>query len=363
MKKEKDFKRLNEVFEYLKVKEIKMFPDSKMATPTIVIKRGTTNGVCCDCGKGITKETAFLSCLYESIERFCAEHYCEVNYKGLPSYDNNCFIKPSDFYNYKNTKDNEKINWVKCDEIIKHKKVYVPLECIAFPCDSDFYNVSTIGLSSGKTLDEAILHAIYEILEHDILSTFLMANTFAKKMKKFPENIETILSLLKKNNVEFDCLYLDNIYKIPCVLCLITKVNDLPIKAAGIGCNIDLEVATIRAITEAQQSFDYWNMKYEEKEMNEINIVHPPLYLRDSVIFSKNEVEYKTLYNKIVIHNELNLIIQILSHFTNNIIVKNITDNFFEETVVVKVLIPNMEDSIDDNFLRSKGTLLKKDIL
>ena len=98
-------------------------------------------------------------------------------------------------------------------------------------------------------------------------------------------------------------------------------------------------------------------------EMNEINIVHPPLYLRDSVIFSKNEVEYKTLYNKIVIHNELNLIIQILSHFTNNIIVKNITDNFFEETVVVKVLIPNMEDSIDDNFFRSKGTLLKKDIL
>ena len=128
-------------------------------------------------GKGITAEHAKASAMMEGFERYSAEKQdeklvtgtvSEISSKGN-SIDIETLNLPKDF-----RKENiplMNLEWNLCHDLITDEDYYVPSNAIYHPyvlndntCQSLFKS-NTNGLASGNSLEEAILHGIFEVIE------------------------------------------------------------------------------------------------------------------------------------------------------------------------------------------------------
>ena len=358
--------RLFQAMKILKINNIKFFPDSEMLTPSVLIERESGNNKIIDCGKGENLKNAFYSALFESFERYSAEHFFTHEYYGSSVKLRECInlCSPSSLYPFNPMSihaDSRELYWSKGYDLLSDKECYVPTECIAFPSKSSFSFISTIGLASGQSYIEAIIHAIYEAIEHDTLSTHLIAKQMGSRLKIKNKKILTLLQKFNDKRIDIEVRYLENIYGIPCVITLMRNAPHFEKNnIAGMGCNLNLDVAIMRSITECQQSYDYWYNKYSTGSLIEKGIVHPPLELNEE--FSLNNDELEIDHEKIEFkcnEEELECILDRLKEYITKLICIDITH---KDLLIptVKVMIPDFLETIEYNYIRLKGKLLSE---
>lgn len=262
---------------------------------------GTQDSIWVYSGKGPTKMQAKASGLMESIERFCS---LSRNYLGN-------YIKGT---YYEMTKTYKKV--LHPDEVVEpvlpnfgekssiteyilgydlqnNEEVLVPaqLTLSKYSAKPPFYNTflysHTNGLASGNTVEEAICHALYEVIERDAVSVADLCassipytlsqgkNELHRSQDEFVDDssifkevdisqavneYEPLKFLVKKFNNAGLQLLIKNITQkdigIPTFVasCVETITSDYGYYAKGYGTHLDSNIALVRAITELSQT-------------------------------------------------------------------------------------------------------------
>ncbi|MBO6110070.1 MAG: YcaO-related McrA-glycine thioamidation protein [Methanobrevibacter sp.] len=222
-------------------------------------------------GKGISSEHAKASAMMEGFERYSAEKQCENLVTGtvseISSKGNTIDVEslnlPKDF-----KKENiELINleWNICHDLISGDDYYVPSNAIYHPyvlednsCQSLFKS-NTNGLASGNSLEEAILHGMFEVIERDAWSIFELTHKNYKQIDLDSIESETVndaISKFSENDIKIKLMDFTADVNIPTIAASAddTLLKDAGLLTLGIGTHLDPEVAVLRALTEVAQS-------------------------------------------------------------------------------------------------------------
>ncbi|MBQ2762935.1 MAG: YcaO-related McrA-glycine thioamidation protein [Candidatus Methanomethylophilaceae archaeon] len=219
-------------------------------------------------GKGATKEQAMASAVMEALERYSAEvreddeiiygTYEQAKANGLTvnPYD---LILPMNVLNYV---QDAQIAWTEGFEMFRGEPVWVPA-CEAFypyypDGDLQLYRFHTNGLAAGNTMEEAILHALFELIERDAWS-IAEFNEYANADIEIDDENSVAWKLLKQfeeNGVEIHLKDLTSDIGIPTIGAAADDVRtkDPELLTIGVGTHLNPEIACIRALTEVAQS-------------------------------------------------------------------------------------------------------------
>jgi ribosomal protein S12 methylthiotransferase accessory factor len=222
-------------------------------------------------GKGITTEHAKASAMMEGFERYSAEKQDENLVTGTSSeisskgkvIDIESLNLPQDFKN--ENLDSLNLEWNICHDMITDEDYYVPSNAIYHPYvldNSDCRNLfksNTNGLASGNSLDEAILHGIFEVIERDAWSIFELTRKNSAQIDLDSiesETINDVLSKFRKNEINIKLMDLTADVNVPTIAASSddTLLKDAGLLTLGIGTHLDPEVAILRALTEVAQS-------------------------------------------------------------------------------------------------------------
>ncbi len=220
-------------------------------------------------GKGATVEQAEASAIMEAIERYSAEQQesDEVVYgtysqakeimETVNPVDLILPLRVLDHYN----KQTE-IAWVEAFEMFRGCPIWVPACAVYYPYypddDLQLFSFHTNGLASGNTIEEAILHALFEDIERDAWSIaeykdYTNADVLIRDENSIPAQ------LIKKFNDQGIEIHLKDLTSDIGVTTIgaaadDTRTKDPELLTIGVGTHLNPEIAAIRAITEVAQS-------------------------------------------------------------------------------------------------------------
>lgn len=222
-------------------------------------------------GKGITKDHAKASAMMEGFERYSAEKQDENTVTGtIPEISSKGDIidieslnLPKDF----NKTNMESINleWNIAHDLISGKDYYVASNAIYHPYVNEdnsvfsLFKSNTNGLASGNSLEEAILHGIFEVIERDAWSIFELTHKNSRQIDLKSIESETVNDALSKfsdNEINIKLMDLTADINVPTIAASAddTLLKDAGLLTLGIGTHLDPEVAILRALTEVAQS-------------------------------------------------------------------------------------------------------------
>jgi ribosomal protein S12 methylthiotransferase accessory factor len=262
---------------------------------------GTQDSIWVYSGKGSTKMQAKASGLMESIERFCSlsSNYSKNFIRGTYSELSKTYSKvlhPDEVVEPVLPLYDEKssyIEYVRGYDLQNNEEVLVPAQ-LAFskysskpPSTYTFLYSHTNGIASGNVIEEAICHALCEVIERDAVSIadlcsssipytiFKKANHLKKSkdefvddssifqevdISKIAEEYEPLKFLIKRfNDVGLPLLIKDitqNDIGVPTFVAssIESITSDYGYYAKGYGTHLDSRIALIRAITELSQT-------------------------------------------------------------------------------------------------------------
>ncbi|KQT69084.1 MULTISPECIES: YcaO-like family protein [unclassified Aureimonas] len=161
----------------------------------------------------------------------------------------------------------EPIGWLAGRQLIGGETVFIPLEAARLDLTQEVYgglSRSSNGLASGNNEDEAVLHALCELVERDALTllTFRAGRSIGAARidpAAFESPaIDDLTRRIREAGFKLDLFDLTTGLGIPVVQATIREARG-PVRlqldlAAGVGCHPFAAVAAIRAITEAAQT-------------------------------------------------------------------------------------------------------------
>ena len=222
-------------------------------------------------GKGINEEHAKASAMMEGFERYSAEKQDEMLFIGSLNdvSDMGNFIHPESLNLPNNFKkenlDSMILEWNIGHDLISDEEYYVPSNAVYHPyitentSASPLFKSNTNGLASGNSLNEAILHGMFEVIERDAWSIFELTHKNSSQIDL--DSIESDLikdMLLKfsKNEVDIKLMNLTADINVPTIAASAddTLLKDAGLLTLGIGTHLNPEIAVIRALTEVAQS-------------------------------------------------------------------------------------------------------------
>jgi ribosomal protein S12 methylthiotransferase accessory factor len=359
---------------------------------------GTLDYIWVYSGKGPTKAHARASALMESIERYTSlprkTRYITASYEQIAKeYGRKYVIHPDDVleplkFPYK---DNSVLDFMEGTDLFTNEKVFVPAGIAQSryePADAavnPFQFSHTNGLASGNVIEEAICHALCEVIERDAVSladlrssvipyhvlrslidsfTYngfdvkpLNSETYVDDPDIFPEvevsgtNSQYIELLLQRFNEENIPLLIKDITAdigIPTFIATSVQwiTHDYGYLAEGHGTHPDVRIALMRAITEVSQTRaaniqgardDLRRMNYEmgnTAETKSWQFMHSRK--------KKDFHDIKSIEN-IDILDDIHLILRNLKKVGfEKAIVVNLTDSEIK-VPVVRVIVPGLE--------------------
>jgi len=208
-------------------------------------------------GKGMTPAQNRNSAAFESIERYCAKYAMFDPYRKevRGSYDElkDTAVHPSRFQmTLSHYSDMAEIPWVKSWSLTKKRMCLLPRDFVSY------IPIGSNGLASGNCMEEAILHALFELIERDIymimdLNEFVMPDLDVTGLTN-----PRILGLLKRldSSVSYRIKYIRNDFGIPAFGMYMSGPAGKKQGHAHVVCShLDKEIALSRTITEAIQTF------------------------------------------------------------------------------------------------------------
>lgn len=214
-------------------------------------------------GKGVTAGLARVSAVMESIEMWHAEEATPVvegpvaeMAPGLP-YSVFDLARPARSVLSAATR----LRWVVGRPVGGGDSVWLPHACVRMDTTDPagwsppLLSSDSNGLASGNTLQEALLHGLYEVLERDARAR--VEETGRAGLEVDLGTVTGTSAALLDRFTAAEVLVRVNDFTptagMPCYEAVIWSA-DLPVRFAGQGCHRDPDVALCRALTEAAQS-------------------------------------------------------------------------------------------------------------
>lgn len=222
-------------------------------------------------GKGFEPMAAKVSAIMESVETFHAESMANpVLYGSVNEMKDQFDLADTDNMARAGSKalsDDVSIFWTEGENLFDQSACWLPLEPVStdytlpYKKGSGYFAANTNGLASGNSLNEAICHAIYEVVERDAealwnqLPDRKQAATGIDANSIDDANCRWLLDQFKAANIEIKIWDLTRDTNLPCFTCLaMGDENDWADPEFGTGCHASKEVAMARALTEAAQA-------------------------------------------------------------------------------------------------------------
>lgn len=215
-------------------------------------------------GKGTTRDSARVSAMMEAIERTWCEPYQDAPIRasyadlargGTAVLDPRRLILRRD---HAWTQD-APMGWWPARELASDAEVLVPSLSVftPYPREHGMFSSNTIGLAVGNTAQEALLHGLLEVIEHDC-SAFgeSLRQGYRVRPESLPQEPARLVALFERAGIEVQIyLYLTEI-GVPTVQVSTEDIHagDGMLFNGGVGCHLDPQIATLRALTEAAQS-------------------------------------------------------------------------------------------------------------
>lgn len=152
------------------------------------------------------------------------------------------------------------IDVVRCEDLGGGPPVWLPAELVLLPWAPDdgppLFGWTSNGLASGNSLEEATLHALFELLERDAMA-INTADEAAVRLDNadLPEPFCTWARQWQQLGVELIVRYVPNDFGLPCFDAYVFEPASADVNLAiGSALHFDREIALARAVSEAAQS-------------------------------------------------------------------------------------------------------------
>jgi YcaO-like protein with predicted kinase domain len=228
-------------------------------------------------GKGTTALAARISAVMEAIERVCAERIeperiRRATFAALHDEDPAGVVEPTAFDLPFETvyHPGRSISWTLGYDLRAAREVWVPLDLVISPAaEGVCLGVETNGLAAGNNHTEAIVHALYEVIERDAMAHARFRNLYADPSVAPPLRRVAIDTLpawpsesvrhVRSRGIEITIDDLTHDMAVPTFRATLAD-RSFPGREGqiwrfeGLGCDLDSERAVSRAISEAAQS-------------------------------------------------------------------------------------------------------------
>jgi len=236
-------------------------------------------------GKGASKEQAKVSAIMETLERFSAEpdhatlerDFIESKLATGDAVDPRELILPqrTAFHIM-----HQPVAWTRGYDLLQEEEVWVPASAVFHPYSSNLdmplFRTNSNGLASGNVLEEAVLHALCEVIERDAWSICEFRRSTRADID-VPEDNGLLSDLLRRfecNGINIWLKDLTSEVGIPTIgaSCDDIETKDPNMLTMGIGTHLNPEVAAIRALTEVAQSrATFLHMEQENPDVGKPN--------------------------------------------------------------------------------------------
>ncbi|WP_188568143.1 YcaO-like family protein [Undibacterium terreum] len=234
------------------------------------IRPGAVEGsLCVNAGKGLLPEEAQIGAYMESIEfSFAEEGGAHVGFQQstiaemLASYDGQ--LELSDFSPLmgKTAGPSDKIKVTPAELVGTGKAVLVPSELVFLPflsADAEplFGRGTSCGLASGNSVEEASVHALAELIEHDIASfEFIHDTSSLIDTTQLTGAARALVEKIEQADFHVYLRHVENCFGMPYFHAVIAENSEFAAVniCGGYGVHPVKEIAAIRALAEAAQS-------------------------------------------------------------------------------------------------------------
>lgn len=261
-------------------------------------------------GKGVSEILAKVSAVMEAIELWHGENLPEPelfgSFEQLKQSYPVCSLEallPALFF-----PEIDRMNrgWVPVRELLSQTECYLPhtlfnQDKVDWGQNFELFWPSSNGLASGNSIEEAICHALYELIERDSLAKIkpLALSHRLMDLAHLPAGLcQELVGKILAQNYELKLYDIRSNLNIPCYLAVIDDFCDIRNISVfgGYGCHLVDEIAILRAVTEAAQSRltyisgsrDDIDLRFyknkRQKHANRIKGQHKPTYTRQQPV-------------------------------------------------------------------------------
>lgn len=222
-------------------------------------------------GKGLTNDAARVSAVMEAFETWCAESIDRP--LRFASVDEMRFTYPLvdlaalPLASVEGLDSGRPFLWIEGEDLMGGAKLWLPYETVHAnyalpePPHSAAFAATTNGLASGNTRDEALLHALMEVIERDAVTLWkLGTHAWAGSRAIRPETVSDpacrwLIDRFAAAGIDLAIFDVTSDLGVPAFLCLIDDPSG-ETGAAELGCGAHPapEVALVRALSEAAQA-------------------------------------------------------------------------------------------------------------
>lgn len=228
-------------------------------------------------GKGVTRELADVSAIMESIENFHAERLPPADVTTSAAdlvRSGTLFVDPVSLGQWRQSlyDPNEPIGWITAKRLNDGKPILVPRAFLSLHAAERRTEIATLallvtsnGLASGNTREEAIVHGLYELIERQ--SVFEYRNVLSREERleravdlesfRSAPHIAQLLDLFEEGGLDVWARAIHGPLGVPAYGAIVGEKLGLRAKRkefVGYGAHYIPEVALSRAMTEAVQS-------------------------------------------------------------------------------------------------------------
>jgi YcaO-like protein with predicted kinase domain len=162
----------------------------------------------------------------------------------------------------------ERILWVAAQELMAAAPLWVPFELVSTdftqlpPAGGALFQATTNGLAAGNTWLEAVLHALYEVVERDAVAIWRAAGASTQDARAVDldtvdaASCRRLLALFARAGMRLRVWDASSDVRLPVFVCLVQSRDDTDgvEPQLGTGCHAAREIALARALTEAAQA-------------------------------------------------------------------------------------------------------------
>jgi ribosomal protein S12 methylthiotransferase accessory factor len=213
-------------------------------------------------GKGATPLAARVSAMMEGIERYSGEAGDrEIRYARYEEVkETTGVLDPRELILPFSADPYGILPWVEGYDLISNTSLTVPAQAVFHPLSSLYpplFRTSTNGLASGNTREEAVFHALTEVIERDAWSLVeTLRNAGPRITHADGDTVGNLLEQFRKAEIEVQLRDITSDLGIPTITAVADDIllKDPALLTIGMGTHTSATIAAIRALTEVAQS-------------------------------------------------------------------------------------------------------------